>query len=85
MSGKLVEPKIISDFNGNLVAMLPIGFYFDDARWEQIWACYDRKGEALTMDDLRGLFPDEPTLKVAELKQTGGMNARDLYGKTPDK
>ena len=26
MGGKLIEPKIISDFNNNLVAMLPMGF-----------------------------------------------------------
>ena len=26
MGGKLIEPKNISDFNNNLVAMLPMGF-----------------------------------------------------------
>lgn len=75
MPGKLIEPKIISDFNGNLVAMLPLGFYFDDSRWEKIWQRYDQKGEALTMEDLRQLFPEEPTLQVAALKQTGEITA----------
>ena len=74
MAGKLVEPKVITDFNNKPVALLPTGFYFDDERWEMIWQRYDEKGESLTMDDLRELFPDEPTLKVQDLQRTGEMD-----------
>ncbi|MCW9014145.1 MAG: hypothetical protein OQL06_10205 [Gammaproteobacteria bacterium] len=74
MPGKLIEPKVITDFNNKPVALLPVGFYFDDERWEKIWQRYDEKGESLTMEDLRKLFPDEPTLQVAELIRTGEMD-----------
>lgn len=77
MAGKLIEPKIISDFNNHLVAMLPTGFYFDDERWERIWQRYDQKGESLTMADLRDLFPDDPVLQGQELVQTGEMSFKD--------
>ncbi|MDQ1363630.1 MAG: hypothetical protein QG652_1492 [Pseudomonadota bacterium] len=80
MSGKLTEPKIISDFNNNLIAMLPIGFYLDDERWDKIWQRYDEKGASLTMEDLRNLFPDEPVLQVQSLVQNGEMRFRE-----PDK
>ena len=73
MPGKLIEPKIISDFNNRLVAMLPTGFYFDDERWDKIWQRFDEKGETLTMADLRQLFPDEAVLHVQPLVQTGEM------------
>ena len=73
MPGKLIEPKIISDFNNRLVAMLPTGFYFDDERWDKIWQRFDEKGDALTMADLRQLFPDEAVLHVQPLVQTGDM------------
>ena len=73
MPGKLIEPKIISDFNNRLVAMLPTGFYFDDERWDKIWQRFDEKGETLTMADLRQLFPDEAVLRGQPLVQTGDM------------
>ena len=77
MAGKLTEPKIISDFNNHLIAMLPTGFYFDDERWEKIWQRYDEKGESLTMADLRELFPDDPVLQVQTLVQSGEMSFKD--------
>lgn len=77
MAGKLLEPKIISDFNNHLVAMLPSGFYFDDVRWEKIWQRYDQKGSSLTMADLLELFPEEPTLQARPLLQTGEMTFKD--------
>jgi hypothetical protein len=64
-SGKLVEPRVITDFNQNIVCILPIGFYFDDGRWEQIWQRYEEKGESLSMADLKQMFPDEPTVQHA--------------------
>jgi len=76
MAGKLIEPKVITDFNNKPVCILPTGFYFDDQRWEIIWQRYDEKGESLTMEDLRLLFPDEETLQVPELIQTGEMTLK---------
>lgn len=69
-AGKLVEPKVITDFNQNIVCVLPIGFYFDDNRWEQIWQRYEEKGESLSMADLKQMFPEEPTVQRAA-KDTG--------------
>ena len=77
MAGKLIEPKVITDFNNKPVALLPTGFYFDDQRWDMIWQRYDQKGESLTMEDLRELFPDEPTLVTAELKRTGELDLKN--------
>jgi hypothetical protein len=65
MQGKLKEPMTITDHNQQLVCILPVGFHFDDERWEAIWARYEEKGETLIHDDLRELFPDEPTLQYA--------------------
>ena len=76
MAGKLIEPKVITDFNNKPVCILPTGFYFDDHRWEMIWQRFDAKGESLTMEDLRQLFPDEETLRVHELVQTGEMTVK---------
>ncbi len=73
MAGKLIEPKVITDFNNKPVCILPTGFYFDDQRWEMIWQRFDEKGESLTMDDLREMFPDEETLQVTEMVRTGEM------------
>jgi len=42
-----------------------------------IWQRFDEKGESLTMEDLRQLFPDEKTLQVPELVQTGEMNIKE--------
>jgi hypothetical protein len=71
-AGKLIEPKIITDLNQRVVCLLPIGFYFDDSRWELIWDQYDKKGDTLTMSDLKTLFPDEETVQ----------NPADNTGKT---
>ena len=62
-AGKLVEPKIITDLNQKVVCLLPVGFYFNDERWEMIWEQYDKKGDTLTMADLKKLFPDEKTVQ----------------------
>ena len=78
MPGKLIEPKVITDFNNKPVAMLPIGFYFDDARWETIWSEYDKKGESLTMEDLRKLFPDDDSLNAQQLKRVAGQSAKEF-------
>ncbi|RDH82382.1 MAG: hypothetical protein DIZ80_08790 [endosymbiont of Galathealinum brachiosum] len=78
MAGKLVEPKVIIDFNNNPVAMLPIGFYFDDERWDAIWAEYDLKGSSLTMDDLKRMFPDDESLKARSVKRTGSQLGEDF-------
>ena len=61
MSGKLKEPRVITDHGSEPVCILPAGFYFDDDRRETIWQRFEEKGEALSHDDLRRLFPDEPT------------------------
>ena len=74
MAGKLIEPKVITDYLNKPVCILPVGFYFDDQRWDAIWKRFDEKGESLTMDDLRNLFPDEPTLQTPELKRTGEID-----------
>jgi len=76
--GKLIEPKVITDFNNKPVAMLPIGFYFDDSRWETIWSEYDKKGESLTMEDLRNLFPDDDSLNANQLKRVTGQSAKEF-------
>ena len=78
MPGKLREPKVITDFNNKPVAMLPIGFYFDDSRWETIWSEYDKKGESLTMEDLRNLFPDDESLNINQLKRVTGQSAKEF-------
>lgn len=62
-AGKLVEPKIITDLNQKVVCLLPVGFYFNNERWEIIWEQYDKKGDTLTMTDLKELFPDEKTVQ----------------------
>lgn len=78
MAGKLIEPKVITDLNNKPVAMLPIGFYFDDDRWEAIWAEYDRKGESLTMDDLKRMFPNDESLTAVSVKRTGSQLGEDF-------
>ena len=62
-AGKLIEPKVITDFNQKVVCLLPTGFYFNDERWELIWQRYDEKGDTLSMADLKMLFPDEETVQ----------------------
>jgi hypothetical protein len=63
MAGKLIEPKVITDLNQKVVCLLPVGFYFNDERWEMIWQQYDKKGDTLSMADLKVLFPDEETVQ----------------------
>lgn len=63
MAGKLSEPKIITDLDQKVVCLLPIGFYFDDERWDKIWQQYEINGDTLSMADLKALFPDEPTVQ----------------------
>ncbi len=65
MSGKLIEPKVITDLNQRVVCLLPTGFYFNDERWEMIWDRFDKKGDTLSMADLKELFPDEETVQNA--------------------
>lgn len=74
MAGKLTEPKVITDFNNKPVAILPQGFYFDDERWDMIWQRFESKGESLTMEDLRILFPDDPTLMAKKLVRSGELD-----------
>ena len=63
MAGKLTEPKIITDYNQRMVCILPPGFYFDDVRWEEIWARFEEKGDTLTSIDLLQMYPDEQVLQ----------------------
>jgi len=74
MAGKLIEPKVITDFNNMPVCILPTGFYFDDQRWDMIWQRFDEKGSSLTMEDLKEMFPDDETLHTPELIRTGEMD-----------
>jgi hypothetical protein len=67
MAGKLKEPMVITDYRREPVCILPVGFYFDEERWERIWQRCDEKGAPLTPDDLLTLFPDEPVLKHSRL------------------
>jgi hypothetical protein len=62
-AGKLIEPKVITDLNQKVVCLLPVGFYFDDERWVKIWDRYEKKGDTLSMADLKKLFPDETTVQ----------------------
>ncbi|MDT8282269.1 MAG: hypothetical protein RQ982_05575 [Gammaproteobacteria bacterium] len=62
-AGKLIEPKVITDLNQKTVCLLPTGFYFNDERWEMIWDRYEKKGNTLSMADLKALFPDEQTVQ----------------------
>ena len=62
-AGKLIEPKVITDLNQRVVCLLPVGFYFNDERCEMIWQQYDKKGDTLSMADLKALFPDEATVQ----------------------
>ena len=64
MTGKITEPRVISDYRQEPACILPAGFRLDDSRWTKIWARYAEKGEALTHDDLREMFPGEPALKI---------------------
>ncbi|TNG00505.1 MAG: hypothetical protein EP297_03645 [Gammaproteobacteria bacterium] len=63
MAGRLKEPKTITDYNQALICILPVGFYFDDDRWDRIWQRYEEKGQPLTSIDLYEMFPEEGVLK----------------------
>ncbi len=63
MAGKLIEPKVITDLKQRVVCLLPTGFYFNDERWEKIFDQYEKKGDTLSMADLKKLFPDEATVQ----------------------
>ncbi len=77
-SGKLIEPKVITDIHQRTVCLLPTGFYFNDERWEQIWQRYDEKGDTLSMSDLKALFPAEATVQnpAEETGETFNHKAR---------
>lgn len=62
MKGKLTEPRVITDYRGDPVCILPVGFYFTDEHWQSIWQRFEEKQEVLSHEDLRALFPDEPAL-----------------------
>jgi hypothetical protein len=72
MAGKLKEPMVITDYRREPVCILPVGFYFDDDRWETIWQRFDEKGAALTREDLLTLFPEEPVLKLNRVEPDHG-------------
>jgi hypothetical protein len=38
MAGKLTEPFVITDYRQEPVCILPVGYYFDDERWDRIWS-----------------------------------------------
>ena len=63
MAGRLKEPKTITDYNQALICILPVGFYFDDDRWDRIWQRYEETGQPLTSVDLYEMFPEEDVLK----------------------
>jgi len=83
MSGKLIEPKVITDLNNDPVALLPKGFTFNDERWDSIWAEYDKKGQSLTSEDLKRLFPDDPSLHVTPVIRTGSQTGNE-FRPSPD-
>ena len=74
MAGKLAEPKVITDLNQKVVCLLPTGFYFNDERWEIIWEQYEKKGDTLSMADLKELFPDEATVQNAAIDNGDTFN-----------
>jgi hypothetical protein len=67
-AGKLKEPRVITDFNQRIVCLLPVGFYFDDERWDKIWQCFDEKSDNLSMADLKKLFPDEQSIQFCSVE-----------------
>jgi hypothetical protein len=79
-AGKLKEPKVITDFRQRLVCVLPVGFYFNDERWEKIFERFEHKGDSLSMADLKSLFPDEPTVQ-RPAEETGEMFDHKRTGK----
>lgn len=74
MAGKLIEPKVITDFNNLPVAILPSGFYLDDDVWDKIWQRFEVKGSSLTLDDLVEMFPNDESLQPKKLVRTGEID-----------
>jgi|GEM_PF-757388 len=66
-----------TDFRREPVCILPIGFCFDDGRREKIWQRYNEKGAPLTRENLLGLFPEEPVLKLDRVKP-GGVGSEKI-------
>ena len=65
MPQELLEPKVITDFNNDPVCILPSGFQLTDERWELIWCLHEKLNRFINHDELRELFPDEASLKLA--------------------
>jgi hypothetical protein len=84
-AGKLSEPKVITDYKQRTVCLLPIGFYFDDERWEKIWQRFDEKGDTLSMADLKALFPDEETVQNPADENGETFNHRRGSGESNDR
>ena len=78
-AGKLTEPKVITDYRQRVVCLLPVGFYFDDDRWEKIWQRFDEKGDTLSMADLKKLFPEEATVQNPADENGQTFNHRKKY------
>ena len=62
MPPKLLEPKVITDFNNDPVCILPRGFLLTDERWELIWSLHENLNRFINHDELRSLFPEEASL-----------------------
>ena len=62
MPPKLLEPKVITDFNNDPVCILPCGFLLTDERWEKIWSLHESLNRFINHDELRTLFPEETSL-----------------------
>jgi hypothetical protein len=59
IAGKLMQLKVITDFNRRVVCLLLPGFNFSDALRDKIWQRFNEKGDTLSMADLKQQFPDE--------------------------
>ena len=66
MPQKLLEPKVITDFNNDPVCILPRGFLLTDERWELIWSLHERCNRFINHEELRALFPEEDSLVSSE-------------------
>ena len=62
MQQKLLEAKVITDFNNDPVCILPRGFLLSDERWEMIWALHEKLNRFISHDELGKLFPEETSL-----------------------
>jgi len=66
MQHKLIEPKVITDFNNDAVCILPRGFLLTDERWDLIWSLHEKYNRFINHDELRALFPEEISLLSSE-------------------